>query len=84
MIPSDFKDYFVQSSISEQQSIISSLLSMTKDGYFSDTGERKVMNFPHCKSEKIWAWQTQYLVLKYGYRLLLIYTTFLYTEFGVL
>lgn len=53
MIPPDFKDYFVHSSISEQQSIISSLLSMTKDGSLSDNGEGKVLNCPHCKSEKI-------------------------------
>ena len=53
MIPSDFKDFFIQSNITEQQSIISSLLSMTKDGSLSDTGERKVMNCPHCKSERI-------------------------------
>ncbi len=26
---------------------------MTKEGSFSDNGKRKVMNCPHCKSEKI-------------------------------
>lgn len=50
MIPSDFKDFFINSSNSEQQSIVSSLmdLSVSNDS-ISDESQAKAVSCPHCK-----------------------------------
>ena len=38
MIPEDFKDFFVNSDISTQEEIVSSLLAMSGDSYEIDPG----------------------------------------------
>ena len=54
MIPADFKDYFVNCAHAEQQSIISSLLSMsTAECNLVDTSQHKAVSCPHCNSPKI-------------------------------
>ena len=54
MIPEDFKDYFVNCCTSDQQSIISSLLSIsTTDCNLADNSQQKAVSCPHCNSSKI-------------------------------
>lgn len=54
MIPEDFKDYFVNCNAPEQQSIISSLLSMTTtECDLTDNSQQKAVSCPHCSSSKI-------------------------------
>ena len=54
MIPEDFKDYFVNCGHAEQQSIISSLLSIsTTECNLMDNAQQKAVSCPHCSSSKI-------------------------------
>lgn len=54
MIPSDFRDYFVSSSSSVQQEIVSTLLSMSlQESEIKDSKETKAVTCPHCKSDRI-------------------------------
>jgi transposase-like protein len=54
MIPSDFRDFFVSSSESSQQEIISSLLSLSlKEGLVKDIGDVKAVTCPHCAEKRI-------------------------------
>lgn len=54
MIPSDFRDYFINSSSEIQQEIVSSLLSMSlQESEISDSKETKAVSCPHCKSDRI-------------------------------
>ncbi|HPF11163.1 MAG TPA: IS1595 family transposase [Flavobacteriaceae bacterium] len=51
MIPEDFKGYFIDSSPSEQQEMISELLSLLHDSGASLYGEKdRVLHCPHCGS----------------------------------
>ena len=50
MIPEDFKDFFVNSDVSIQQEIVSSLLAMsTKSTSLIEPREDKVVTCPHCQ-----------------------------------
>jgi len=54
MIPSDFRDYFVNSNTLAQQDIIDSLLSISNSGSrIIEDKERKAVNCPHCKDNRI-------------------------------
>lgn len=54
MIPSDFRDYFVSSSSSVQQEIVSTLLSMSlQESEITDSNQTKAVNCPHCASNSI-------------------------------
>lgn len=54
MIPEDFKNYFENCGHGEQQSIISSLLSIsTTEGNLSDNSQQKAVSCPHCGSSQI-------------------------------
>ena len=54
MIPSDFRDYFVSSSASVQQEIVSTLLSMSlQESEIIDNNQTKVVTCPHCTSNSI-------------------------------
>jgi transposase-like protein len=54
MIPSDFRDFFINSDSFAQQEIVSSLLSLSlADKEVADTGERKAVTCPHCSSKHI-------------------------------
>lgn len=54
MIPSDFRDFFINSDSVTQQEIVSSLLSLSLGAKeVADTGERKAVTCPHCLSKRI-------------------------------
>lgn len=54
MIPSDFRDYFVSSSSSVQQEIVSTLLSMSlQESEITDSNQTRAVNCPHCASSSI-------------------------------
>lgn len=54
MIPSDFRDYFINSSTATQQEIVSSLLSLSLQGSaFKDDKQDKAITCPHCTSKRI-------------------------------
>ncbi|MFK7834253.1 MAG: hypothetical protein AB8B52_13345, partial [Winogradskyella sp.] len=54
MIPSDFRDFFVNSSSSVQQEIVSSLLSLSlQESQVKDTNDSKAITCPHCKDKRI-------------------------------
>jgi transposase-like protein len=54
MIPSDFRDYFVSSSSTIQEDIVSSLLSMlSQESILKDNKEQKSVTCPHCFSKRI-------------------------------
>lgn len=54
MIPSDFRDYFVNSTSTVQQEIVSSLLSMSlKESEIVDSKETKAVTCPHCSGSHI-------------------------------
>lgn len=54
MIPSDFRDFFINSDSLTQQEIVSSLLSLSlADKEVADTGERKAITCPHCSAKHI-------------------------------
>lgn len=54
MIPEDFKDFFVNSDVSTQQEIVSSLLAMsTESSSLIEPREDKVVTCPHCQDIRI-------------------------------
>lgn len=54
MIPTDFRDYFVSSSASIQQEIVSSLLSLSlQESEIKDSKQTKAISCPHCASNAI-------------------------------
>jgi transposase-like protein len=54
MIPSDFRDFFINSDSLTQQEIVSSLLSLSlADKKVADTSERKAVTCPHCSVKHI-------------------------------
>ena len=54
MIPSDFRDYFVNSSSQIQQDIVSSLLTMSlQESEIKDSKETSAVKCPHCNSNDI-------------------------------
>ena len=54
MIPSDFRDYFINSSILIQEEIVNSLLSLSNSGKeLEENKELKAVNCPHCKDKRI-------------------------------
>jgi len=54
MIPSDFRDFFVTSSSSIQQEIVSTLLSLSLQGSeVKDKGEVKAISCPYCSEKRI-------------------------------
>ena len=54
MIPSDFRDFFVSSSIEVQQEIVTSLLSLSlQESQVKDSNENKAVTCPHCKEKRI-------------------------------
>ena len=54
MIPSGFRDYFVNSSTAVQQEIVSSLLSISlQESEIKDSKETRAVSCPHCSSKRI-------------------------------
>lgn len=54
MIPSDFRDFFINSDSLTQQEIVSSLLSLSiEDKEVTDTGGRRAVTCPHCSEKRI-------------------------------
>ncbi|QMU64915.1 MAG: IS1595 family transposase [Flavobacteriaceae bacterium] len=54
MIPSDFRDYFTNSSTATQQEIVSSLLSLSLQGSaVKDDKQDKAITCPHCTKKRI-------------------------------
>ncbi len=54
MIPSDFRDFFVNSDSLTQQEIVSSLLSLSlQEKEVADTAEIKAVTCPHCSDKRI-------------------------------
>ena len=54
MIPSDFRDFFVNSSSIIQQEILSSLLSLSlQEEQVKDSNESKATTCPHCQDNRI-------------------------------
>ncbi len=54
MIPSDFRDFFVNSSSSIQQEIVASLLSLSlQESEVKDIGDIKAITCPHCSEHRI-------------------------------
>jgi transposase-like protein len=54
MIPSAFRDFFINSDSLTQQEIVSSLLSLSlSDKKVADTSERKAVTCPHCSAKHI-------------------------------
>ena len=54
MIPSDFKDFFISSSISVQQEIVKTLLSLSLEGsQVKENNELKAVTCPHCSDKRI-------------------------------
>jgi len=54
MIPSDFRDFFISSTATAQQEIVSSLLSLSlQQSEVSDSKEVKAITCPHCKDARI-------------------------------
>lgn len=54
MIPSDFRDFFINSDSLTQQEIVSSLLSLSlEDKEVADTADRKAVTCPHCSGKHI-------------------------------
>ena len=54
MIPSDFRDYFVNSSLNIQQEIVSSLLTMSlQENEIKDCKETRAVKCPHCSCDRI-------------------------------
>jgi transposase-like protein len=54
MIPSDFRDFFINSDSLTQQEIVSSLLSLSlADKKVADTSELKAVTCPHCSGKRI-------------------------------
>jgi len=54
MIPSDFRDFFINSDSITQQEIISLLLSLfLEDKEVKDTSERRAVTCPHCSEKRI-------------------------------
>ena len=54
MIPSDFRDCFLSSSLTIQQDIVNSLLSLSTSGsQLEEDKERKSVSCPHCKGLRI-------------------------------
>jgi transposase-like protein len=54
MIPSEFRDYFVNSSETIQQEIVSSLLSISNsNAELSEDKDQKAVSCPHCKDNRI-------------------------------
>jgi DNA-directed RNA polymerase subunit RPC12/RpoP len=54
MIPSDFRDYFLSSSLIIQQDIVNSLLSLSTSGSpLEEDKELKAVSCPHCKDQRI-------------------------------
>ena len=54
MIPEDFRDFFVSSTVAVQQEIVSSLLLLsTQECDLIDKNDQKAVSCPHCVSNKI-------------------------------
>jgi len=54
MIPSDFRDFFVNSSDTIQQEIVSSLLSLSlQESEVKDIGEIRAVSCPHCSDKRV-------------------------------
>lgn len=54
MIPSDFKDFFINSDPCTQQEIVSSLLSLSlADTEVADTAQTNAVTCPHCSDKRI-------------------------------
>ena len=54
MIPSDFKDYFLNSTSVAQEDIVNSLLALsTSESHLSEDKECKAVTCPHCKDQRI-------------------------------
>lgn len=54
MIPSDFRDFFINSDSLTQQEIVSSLLSLSlQEKEVADTSEIKAVTCPHCSDKRI-------------------------------
>ena len=54
MIPSDFRDYFLSSSLIIQQDIVNALLSLSTSGsHLKEDKELKAFSCPHCKDQRI-------------------------------
>lgn len=54
MIPSDFRDYFLNSNAIVQQDIVNTLLSIsTSESHLEEDKERKAVTCPHCKDDRI-------------------------------
>ena len=54
MIPSDFRDFFINSDTSTQQEIVSSLLSLSlQEVEVKDNRDIKAVTCPHCSSKRI-------------------------------
>ena len=54
MIPSDFRDFFINSDSLAQQEIVSSLLSLSLEcKEVTDTGDSKAVTCPHCSEKRI-------------------------------
>jgi len=54
MIPSDFRDYFINSDFEAQQEIVSSLLSLSlQESDVKDNNEVKAVTCPHCCDNRI-------------------------------
>lgn len=53
-MPDDFKDFFVNSDVSTQQEVVSSLLAIsTEFSSFTKAREDKVVTCPHCQGVRI-------------------------------
>ena len=54
MIPSDFRDFFITSSSTIQQEIVSSLLSLSlQESEVKDDSDSKAVTCPHCAEKRI-------------------------------
>ena len=54
MIPSDFRDYFLNSTESVQREIVDALLSLSiSESVVSEDKQRRAVNCPHCKDKRI-------------------------------
>ncbi|PRX38858.1 IS1 family transposase, partial [Salegentibacter salegens] len=54
MIPSDFRDFFVNSPATVQQEIVASLLSLSlQESEVKDSNEAKAVTCPHCSEKRV-------------------------------
>jgi len=54
MIPSDFRDFFVNSPATIQQEIVASLLSLSlQESEVKDSNEAKAVTCPHCSEKRV-------------------------------